>query len=106
LSTDENAPARRGKQASREHHHEERVDPETLALQLVEHAADQQADTDIDVYLARVVAELLSAEPGVREHVSDLFFVELTEELSRSGEEGAVRAVLKIQTDWDKVDGR
>ena len=82
----------------------ERLRPETVAVTLVQHAHDFELEPQ--AYLARVLGELLEAEPGVREHVSDLFFVELTEELSRRGEGDAVRAVLEVQSHWDQESNR
>jgi hypothetical protein len=78
----------------------ERLSPETVAVTLVQHALASEPEPR--TYLARVVDELFSAEPDVREHISDLFFVELTEDLSGRGEEDAVRAVLEVQTFWDQ----
>jgi hypothetical protein len=75
-----------------------RLRPETVAVTLAEHAHDTEPEPQ--TFLARVVAELFEAEPGVREHISDLFFVELTEELHRRGEGDAVRAVLEVQNHW------
>ena len=79
---------------------EERLRPETVAVTLAQHAHDTEPEPQ--TYLARVVGELMEAEPGVREHVSDLFFVELAEELSRRGEADAVRVVLEVQKSWDQ----
>jgi hypothetical protein len=78
----------------------ERLRPETVAVTLAQHAHDTEPEPQ--TYLARVVAELFEAEPGVREHISDFFFVELTEELGRRGQQDAVRTVLEVQTFWDK----
>jgi hypothetical protein len=78
----------------------ERIRPETIALTLIQHARD--AEPEPQSYLARVVGELLEAESAVRTHVTDLFFVELAEELSRRGEADAVRAVLEVQSHWDQ----
>jgi len=78
----------------------ERIRPESVAATLIEHARDTEPEPE--TYLARVVAELLEAESTVREHISDFYFVELTEELSRRGEEGAMQAVLDVQAAWDQ----
>lgn len=78
----------------------ERLRPETVAVTLVQHARDTEPEPQ--TYLARVVAELFSAEPRVRTHISDLFFADLTDELSKRGEAEAVRAVLEVQNDWDQ----
>jgi len=78
----------------------ERIRPETVALTLIQHARDSEPEPE--TYLARVVAELLEAESAVCQHVADLFFVELTEQLSGQGEEDAVRAVLEVQSHWDQ----
>jgi len=78
----------------------ERLRPETVAVTLAQHARDTEPEPQ--TYLARVVAELFEAEPGVLEYVSDLFFVELTEALSGRGEAEAVQAVLEAQARWDQ----
>jgi len=78
----------------------ERIRPETVALTLIQHARDSEPEPE--TYLARVVAELLETESAVCQHVADLFFVELTEQLSGQGEEDAVRAVLEVQSHWDQ----
>ena len=78
----------------------ERLRPETVAVTRAQHAHDTEPEPQ--TYLARVVAELFEAEPGVLEHVSDLFFADLSDELSIRGERDAVRAVLEVQTYWDQ----
>jgi hypothetical protein len=78
----------------------DRLRPETVAVTLAQHAHDTEPEPQ--TYLARVVAELFEAEPGVLEHVSDLFFADLSDELSRRGKAEAVRAVLEIQNHWAK----
>ena len=102
MSTDESDPAENHEHASREHPPEGRPDPATFARQLFEHLAEVHGDANADLYLAKVIAELFELSPIALEHFSDLFFVELTEELSRCGEEGAMRAVLEVQTLWDQ----
>jgi len=59
-------------------------------------------EADADLYASRVVAELCEISPIVREHISDLILVELTEELYRRGEPGreAARMVAEVQRDW------
>ena len=83
---------------------EGRLRPETVAVTLIQHARDTEPEPQ--TYLARMVAELFSAEPLVRTHISDLFFADLSDELSRRGEESAMRAVLEVQTHWDKEANR
>jgi hypothetical protein len=78
----------------------ERIRPETVAITLIQHASDTEPEPE--TYLARVVAELLEAEPGVSGHLWDAYFVELTEALSGRGEEAAMRAVLDVQAVWDQ----
>ena len=70
----------------------ERLSPETVAVTLAQHAHDTEPEPQTN--LARVVAELFEAEPSVREHISDFFFVELAEELHRRGQQHAAKAVL------------
>lgn len=104
MSTDENVPAQRDEQTSREHHADEHLDPETFALQLAERVAVQQADADVDLYLARTVARLFEMSPGLREHISDLLLTELSEALHRRGRPGreAARMVAVVQREWSQ----
>ncbi len=99
---DHEARARNTGEASGRHRADERVDPETFALQLAEHVADLHGDDRVDLYLARVVAELFETSPGLREHISDLLLTDLTEELCRRGDAGreAARAVAEVQRNW------
>jgi hypothetical protein len=80
----------------------ERIDPETLAYTLVEHAADVCGEDAADAYLVRIVAEVLAIAPGVLGHVVDKWFTDLAEELGRRGEQDAVRAVTEVQTHWEQ----
>ena len=101
MDHEQSRPAQDTGEASGEH--VAYVDPATFAYQLLEHLADVHGDAAADLYLARVVAELFELSPITREHViSDLFFVELAEELGRRGEEDAVRAMLEVQTYWEQ----
>jgi len=102
LSSDWDAPAENPEYASSGHHADERVDPGTFAYQLFEHLADVHGDADADLYASRVVAELFELSPIARQHISDLFFVELTEELHRRGQRDAAKAVLEVQTLWEQ----
>ena len=83
----------------------ERQPPNALARQLFEHLAEVHGDADADLYASRVVAELFDLSPIVREHISDLLFVELTEELHRRGNPGrdAARLVAEVQRDWSQA---
>jgi hypothetical protein len=75
------------------------------ANQIFTHVSHEHADmTDLGLYLARVIAELLELSPVAREHVSDLILVELTEELHRRGWPGrnAARMVGEVQRDWSR----
>jgi hypothetical protein len=106
LSTDEHAPAERPEHASREHRADEHIDPGTFAhfaQQLFEHVADVQG-ADADLLLARAIAELFELSPIARIHTTDVFFVELVEELHRRGQPGqeAARMVLEVQKHWDQ----
>ncbi len=74
--------------------------PESLAYTLVEHASE--VSDEPQKYLTRVVAELFGIQPGVLGHVVDKWFVDLTEELTRRGQEDAVRAVLEVQARWEQ----
>jgi len=78
----------------------ERLRPETVAVTLAQHA--QATEPEPQTYLARVVAELFEAEPGVLEHVWDLFFADLLEELGRRGQQVAMKAVIEVQNDWNR----
>jgi hypothetical protein len=80
-------------------------DAPSYARQIYEQVAGEYADAaDLGLYLARVVAELFEMSPGAREHISDLVIAEHVEELSRRGEEEAMRAVLRVQRDWSSGD--
>jgi hypothetical protein len=74
----------------------------TFAHELFAHISYVHGDVDADLYISKVVAELFELSPIVREHISDLILVELTEELSRRGQGDAVRAVLEVQTHWQQ----
>ena len=80
-------------------------DARDYARQIYEQVANEYADpTDLALYLAKVIAEILELSPGAREHISDFVIAELVEELARHGEEEAVRAVLMAQRDWSRGD--
>jgi hypothetical protein len=64
----------------------ERLRPETVAVTLAQHAHDTEPEPQ--TYLARVVG--------------DLFFADLTEDLYRRGQRDAAKAVLEVQTDWNR----
>lgn len=102
LSSDRNEPAENPQYASEEPPAHESVDPELFAYQLFAHTSYVHGDADADLYLARVVSELFELSPILLEHVSDLFFADLTEELGRRGQQDAVWAVLKVQRDWSQ----
>ncbi len=78
----------------------ERLRPETVAVTLAQHAHDTEPEPQ--TYLARVVAELFGAEPGVREHISDWFFADLLEELGRRDQQVAMKAVIEVQNRWER----
>ena len=80
----------------------EEVDPETLAATLVEHVEQAVGEEEVDTRITRVVAELLGIRPAVLDHIVDKWFTDLTEQLSRRGEEDAVRAVLEVQNHWSQ----
>jgi hypothetical protein len=78
-------------------------DARTYACQIFEQVAAEHADpTDLGLYLAKAIAEILELSPGAREHISDLFIADLCEEFGRHGEEEAMRAVLKVQSRWSQ----
>ena len=58
----------------------ERVDPEMMAYTFSEHVADQEGDAAQE-YLIAFLDELLTLEPGVRQHFSDALLGELKEEI-------------------------
>lgn len=63
--------------------------------------ADQEPDPD--TYLRRFLEELLSLEPGLRQHVSDLVTGDLKEEISRDDTEFAAacrNAILMVEERW------
>jgi hypothetical protein len=73
---------------------------EMFAYQVFEHVANVHGDAEADLYLARVIAELFELSPIVREHISDLFFADLTEELHRHSQRDAAQMVSVVQRDW------
>ena len=85
---------------------EERVDPETMALTFSEHVADTEADPD--GYLAAFAEELLTLEPALRQHLSDLLLTDLKEEIVRRDDSkyshATVRLIEDIEQDWRNDD--
>lgn len=84
----------------------ERVDPETMALTLSEHVADQEPDPD--AYLRRFLDELLTLEPGLRQHVSDLVIGDLKEEIARDDTPFAAacrNAIVNVEERWRNERG-
>lgn len=76
----------------------ERVGPEILAYTMSEHAQDTEPDPD--AYLRRFLEELLSREPGLRQHISDLVISNLKEGISRDDTEFAAacrKAILIVE---------
>jgi hypothetical protein len=96
------SPAENRDHASQEHPAEERPDPGAFARQLLDHLAEVHGDANADLYASRVVAELFELSPIVRKHLSDLFLVELVEELHGRGDPGreAARLVGEVQREW------
>jgi hypothetical protein len=82
----------------------EGIEPEALANMLVAQAAEIFDEDYADLYLANVVAELFELNPGLREHISDLILVKVSEELYRRGAPGrdAARMVAVIQREWSQ----
>jgi hypothetical protein len=78
----------------------ERLRPETVAVTLAQHAHDTEPEPQ--AYLARVVDELFSAEPGVLDHIVDKWFSDLLEELGRRGQQGAVEAAIEVWNHWNQ----
>ncbi len=102
MSADRNLPAENRPQASGEH--VAYVDPATLARELFETAVSMCGNADADLFLARVISEVLEASPVAREHISDLVLVDLVEALHRHGEPGrdAARMVGVVQRHWNQ----
>jgi hypothetical protein len=79
----------------------ERVDPEMLAYTMSEHVHDTEPDAD--AYLRGFVEELLSLEPGLRQHVSNLLIGDLKEEIFRDDTEFAAAcrdAIVMVEQRW------
>jgi hypothetical protein len=80
----------------------ERMDPETLAYTMSEAIADQESDPN--AYLRRFLEELLTLEPDLRQHVSDLLIAELKEEVARREDSrhahATVTLIERIEDTW------
>jgi hypothetical protein len=84
---------------------DERVDPEMLAYTMSEHVHDTEEDPD--AYLCGFLDELLSLEPGLQQHVSDLVIGDLKGEVSRDDTDFAWamhNAIVNIETKWRNDD--
>ena len=83
---------------------EERQDAGVFAYGLVEYIADREGDERAQGYLIEVVDEVMSLEPGVREHFCDLFLTELCEEIARREDprhaHATVELIRQIENDW------
>ena len=79
-------------------------DADILAYQLSEAVADQEGDAAQE-YLVRFLDELLTLEPGLRSHFSDLLLGELKAEVVRREDSRHSRAVValieEIERDWE-----
>ena len=79
-------------------------DPETLAYQLSETVADHEGDERAQEYLVRFTDELLTLDPGLKEHLSDLLLTELKEEVARREDShhahATVELISQIEQDW------
>jgi hypothetical protein len=82
----------------------EKQDARAYANEIFTHVNHENPDTtDLGVFLAKVIAELLELSPGAREHISDFLIVDLCEELGRRGHQDAVRVVLEVQSHWSEA---
>ncbi len=79
---------------------EQNPTPESLAYGLIVHAEDAVGRDDAQCYLIAVVREIFVVNPGTLEHFVDKWFTDLAEELSRRGQEDAMRAVLEVEQRW------
>lgn len=77
--------------------------PDILAYTMSEAVADQEGDTAQE-YLIAFMDELLTLEPGLREHFSDTLLTELKEELIQREDAKLVHATVtlieSIEQDW------
>lgn len=83
----------------------ERVDPEMLAYTMSEHIHDTEQDPD--AYLRGFLDELLSLEPSLRQHVSDLVTGDLKGEVLRDDTDFAWamhNAIVNIENSWRNDD--
>ena len=84
---------------------ENRMDPEMTAYVFSEHVRDTEPDPD--AYLRAFFDELLSLEPGLRQHVSDLVIGDLKGEVLREDTDFAYavhNAIVSIETKWRNDD--
>ncbi len=104
MSTDENSPAVNVGDTSDRHPADERVDPETLAYTLVEHAADVCGEDAANAYLVRVISEVFAIAPGVLAHVVDKLMGDLKEEIAQREDPRFSRATIAlietIEDEW------
>lgn len=78
--------------------------PDTLAYTMSEEVADTVGGDGAQEYLVRFVDELLTLEPGLREHFTDLVLTELCEEITRCEDSRYAHATIElinqIQEKW------
>ena len=80
-------------------------DAAILAYTMSEAVADQEPDPD--AYLHGFLDELLSLEPGLRQHVSDLVIGDLKGEVLRDDTDFAYavhNAIVGVETKWRNDD--
>ncbi len=83
----------------------ERVDPEMMAYTFSEHVHDTEEAPD--AYLRRFLEELLSLDPGRRQHVSDLLTTELKEAIAQTDPDqasAAIRLIERVEEKWRNDD--
>jgi hypothetical protein len=83
----------------------ERMDPEMTAYVFSEHVHDTEPEPD--AHLRRFLDELLSLEPGLRQHVSDLIIGDLKGEVIRDDTNFAYAvhdAIVSIENSWRNDD--
>ena len=103
MHPDQNAPAEKCEQASRERHADERMDPEMFAYSLIRHLLDEHGEDEAEPYLVRVVEEVVELEPAVRQRLSDLLIAELKEELAKFVPENSrtiIALIEQVEEEW------
>jgi hypothetical protein len=80
------------------------IDPETLAVTLLEHVEQTVGEDEADAQITRVVAELFGIRPEVCERIVEKLMTDLKEEIARREDPRYSRATIAlvqtIEEEW------